>query len=413
MPHRTWLTGALMVMLFAARTTAAQEHHERGLPPPEIRALFEDGAMTIPFDLVNNHIIIPVSVEGTRFDVILDTGMPASGLMLYGTDAVDDLGLEYGPMKVRIGGAGNEGAPLEARLAIGVTVDVASVRMTNATVLVPPPLPHFTPYHAGVIGASLFDNFVVHIDHDNRRIHLYDPETYEPPEDAIAVPLTFTHHFPYAQVVVTMGDGRKIPLMVVVDLGASHAISLNTDSSEAISVPDAAVRAVIGRGVGGQVRGRVSRIRGVDLAGLSLSNVVATFPVRDHQHPGGMDSKGGNLGGDVLRRFNVTFDYAHSRMLLTPNRQFETPFEWDMSGMRLGPGKDAAVRIESIIAGSPAEKAGLAVDDVVTHVDGRAVSAEDIPDLLQRMKQEGSVLAITASSDGKPVEVRLELRRIV
>ena len=57
--------------------------------------------------------------------------------------------------------------------------------------------------------------------------------------------------------------------------------------------------------------------------------------------------------------------------------------------------------------------AGLAVGDVVTHVNGRAVSNEDIIELREQMKREGEVLEITARRAGKPVEAKLRLRRLV
>jgi len=214
-------------------------------------------------------------------------------------------------------------------------------------------------------------------------------------------------------VIVTTDEGRVVPLNVVVDLGASHGISLNIGPGDEFEVPARAVRTLIGRGVSGEVHGQVGRIRGLDLGGVFLADVVATFPDGEHQHPRGIDSRNGNLGDGVLSHFNVTFDYAHKRMLLVPNDRFADPFEWDMSGMRMQPGKDAALRIESILEGSPASKAGLAVDDVVTHVNGRKVTAADLFALREQMKQAGKVLEITATRAGKPIVVRLKLERMV
>ncbi|MCZ6695583.1 MAG: aspartyl protease family protein [Acidobacteria bacterium] len=407
------LCSAMMTMSLAAGTAAAQGLHGGGMPSQEIEVLSRDGNPTIPFELVNNHVIIPISVSGSKFQVILDTGMPMSGLMLYGTEVVENLQLEYGSMKARIGGAGGDGKFIEASVAQGVTVDVENVRMKNSTVIVAPPISHFTFYHDGVIGASLFNNFVVEIKYDEQRITLHDPDTYTPPDSATALPLTFKHNIPFAEVTVTMEDGHKVPLTVAVDLGASHAISLNVDSTDAIAVPENTIHAVIGRGVGGVVRGEVGRIRRLDLGDIALTDVVATFPVADHQHPGGMDSRNGNLGDGVLKRFNVTFSYALERMFLTPNREFEAPFEWDMSGMRLEPLDDTALRIDSILGGSPAEKAGLAEDDVVTHVNGRAVSVQNMIEIRKLMKRDGAVLEIRATRAGKPIEVKLELRRLI
>jgi C-terminal processing protease CtpA/Prc len=100
-------------------------------------------------------------------------------------------------------------------------------------------------------------------------------------------------------------------------------------------------------------------------------------------------------------------------MLLAPNERFEAPFEWDMSGMLLGPDDDEGLRIENIVANSPAARAGLAVDDRVTHVDGRAVSTEDVIELKELLRRDGTVVTIQATRAGAPLTVTLTLVRLV
>jgi len=69
-----------------------------------------------------------------------------------------------------------------------------------------------------------------------------------------------------------------------------------------------------------------------------------------------MVSRHGNLGDGVLQRFNVAFDYPHKRMLLVRNERFADPFEWDMSGMRMQPDGDAAVRTRAVEAGRQGDR---------------------------------------------------------
>lgn len=414
MQSRFIFCAAIGIFLFIAGGATAQERHGgEGMPASEVEVRSADGRVTIPFVLKNNHVIIPISINGSKFDVILDTGMPMDGLMLYGTDRVEKLGLQYAGFKARIGGAGGEGEHIEADMAHGVTIDIEDLRLKNAMTIVAPPLHHFTSYHDGVIGASLFNNFVVDINYDDGRIELYDPASYTPSPKAVSVPLTFEHNVPYAEVRVTTSTGKKVPLHVVVDLGASHGISLNADNATGIEVPAKAVRTVIGRGVSGEVLGQVGRIRSLELGDVSLADVIATFPDSEHQHPRGIDSRNGNLGDGVLKHFNVTFDYADKRMLLVRNDQFSEPFEWDMSGIRMQPDEKADLRIESIIDDSPAAKAGLAVDDIVTRVNGRPVTSDNLFDIRELMKRPGEVLEITATRAGKPIEVKLKLKRMV
>jgi len=411
---RTRIILTLALILTGAIGQTSAQHHGRGIfAEPELEVRSDSGAITIPFELINNHLIIPISLGEATFDVILDTGMPISAVMLYGTDRVDELDLNFGSMQVGVAGAGG-GDPISARLAQGETVDVGALRMKNTTLLVMPPLPGMSLYHDGIIGAALFENFVVGIDYDERKLHLHDPATYTAAEGAVEVPLSFhgPRRVPYADLKVTMASGQAADLQVVVDLGASHTLSLNMDTIEQFAIPASTISSTIGRGVSGPVLGRVGRIGGLELGGFAFSDVVATFPISAHQHPGDMDSKNGNLGSGILKRFNVTFDYASKRMLLEPNNAFEAPFEWDMSGMRLEP-VEAGLRIDDLVAGSPAADAGLAVDDVVTHVDGEPASARNMFELRNRMQRDGTEIKIRATREGRSVEVKLTLRRMV
>jgi hypothetical protein len=63
----------------------------------------------------------------------------------------------------------------------------------------------------------------------------------------------------------------------------------------------------------------------VKIGPFRLENVVTAFPpaeVRSKQE--GAD---GIIGNDLMRRFNVIFDYGNKRLYLKPNRHFDTPFE--------------------------------------------------------------------------------------
>jgi hypothetical protein len=300
-----------------------------------------------------------------------------------------------------------------ADVALDLTIDIGDLRLSGARAIVAPPIPGFTSYQEGVIGASLFRNFVVAIDYDTGRITLQDPKRYVPAKDAVSVPLTLEHNMPFAEVTVLGPGGRRIPARVVVDLGVAHQISLNTGTAEGLEPPAGAIRTIIGQGVGGSVRGQVGRIAGVDLGGVIVKDVVATFPDREHQNPAGMKAGNGILGDGLLQRFHVAFDYAHNRMLLSPNKAFDQPFEWDMSGLWLQPEVDDALRVASVVADSAAAQAGLASGEILARVNGKPVAAADLPALRRQLRQAGQVLEVTVMRDGKPIDATLRLRRQV
>ncbi len=373
-----------------------------------------DGRVTLPFRLVNNHVVMKATVQGVPVDLVLDTGMPMDGVMLYTTPKVSGIKLKYADdMRTQVGGAGSKEHRIEAAMASDLTVDIGDLRLSGARAVVMPPPPGLSLYHDGVIGASLFTHFVVAIDYDAMTLTLSDPARFTPPEASASVPLTLEHNLPYAEVAVLTTDGRRLPAKVVVDLGASHPISLNLGEVAGLDAPAGALRAVVGAGLGGKLTGQVGRVAGIELGGVTLRDVVATFPDKEFQQPGGRTTGGGNLGDGILQRFNLAFDYAHTRLLLAPNKSFSAPFEWDMSGLWLQPDGRGALRIDEVIETSPAGRAGLARGDVLTRVNGRAVSEADLWTLRESMRRPDAPFAVTVTRDGKPVEVTFTTTRMI
>ena len=102
MRRRKWVL--VFAVMLVTTAVSAQEHRARGmLPEPKLELLTEDGELSLPFELINNHLIIPVKLQGSTFKVILDTGMPMSGLALYETEQVKNLELNRSPIRAQIG----------------------------------------------------------------------------------------------------------------------------------------------------------------------------------------------------------------------------------------------------------------------------------------------------------------------
>jgi aspartyl protease/PDZ domain-containing protein len=371
--------------------------------------------VSIPFRTVNRHLLIPVMVHGKGpFQVILDTGMPIEELMLYDNPRVASLGLTYlENVQAMVVGAGGSGKGSMARIAEGAPLAIGDLQILDARITVLPTPPGFGAYHDGVIGAALFRHFAVSIDNDRSVLTLRRPEAYRPPEGAAVIPLIMEHGMQFLDAKVRIGDGDATPVRLVVDLGASHAVSLNESKQSGIRAPERSIATAIGRGVSGQVTGRVGRIRSLEIGGVTLTNVVATFPDREHHSPRGMDSRDGNLGSGVLGRFNVTFDYAGKRVVLKPSGRFAEPFEWNMSGIQADPTEEGSMEVRQVLARSPAAEAHVRVGDRVVKIDGESVSEANYYPLWERMKDEGRTVVLELRRGEKLLEVSLKLRRLV
>jgi PDZ domain-containing protein/aspartyl protease len=419
---RLALLSALLLLVAAplpAAGSAVQDLHETLARDPHAEPEFQipGGASEIsfPFQLINQHVVLPVMVNGQGpFQIILDTGMPMDGMILYGSDKVEALHLSYlDNVQVQVGGAGGKGEDKPARMALGLALGIGDFKVLNIRTVVLSPLPGFGVYHDGVIGAALFHNFVVSIDNDRSVITLRQPAAFDPAKGAAVIPLTLDHGMPFIEAKVKLTASAEIPVNLVVDLGASHPISLNGGTGSRITVPQGSIPATIGRGLSGDIRGRVGRINSLQLANLTLASVVATFPDQANGAPRKMDGRDGNLGNGILSRFNVTFDYPGRRMVLEPGKRFSEPFEWDMSGMQAEPTGAGSVRVREVLPGSPAALAGIQEDDRLMKIAGEEVTEATYFSLRERLRKDGETVSVEVRRGDKQIGVSLKLRRLV
>ena len=370
--------------------------------------------VTLPLQADDNHIILPISVNGSDpLPMVLDTGMPTPGIALFAAEHVEGLNLEYSPMRAQIGGAGGDGKRLEARVAQGAELGLGVATIAGARVIVMPPIPHFNLGHAGIIGLDLFENFTVTIDYDRSEVILSRPGTFSPSAQAAMVPLETRNNLPYIKAGLPGATGVDDTIRLALDLGASHAVSLNVSSHAAITLPVGAIDTQIGRGLSGPIRGHVGRLPVFELGGYRLDRVVATYPVPRHENPRGVDSLDGNLGMGVMSRFNFTLDYAAKKLYLEPNESFADPFEWDMMGMVLEPGEGDTLTVTEVLPSSPAEVAGLQPGDVVVAIDGEPVAATDRSRVRKTCRRAGAEVSVRFKREGAIKTVRVTLRRLV
>jgi S1-C subfamily serine protease len=122
----------------------------------------------------------------------------------------------------------------------------------------------------------------------------------------------------------------------------------------------------------------------------------------------------GNIGGEILRRFVVTFDYARRIVHLVANAESGKPFEVDRSGLWINRHAQGAV-VGAVMAGSPADTAGVLVDDVIVAIDGAQASGIGL-DALRRLLANspiGTRMAFDLRRGESQIQAALELRDLV
>ena len=376
----------------------------------------------IPFEFQANLVIVPVKVNNSdtlRF--ILDTGV--SSILLTDPKIATLQRMKFA-RNVKISGAG-AGNDIEAGIVLDNTVtmgDMIGYRQ-NLVVLKEDilKLSEFvgSPIH-GIIGYEIFNRFAVTIDFGTSEIILENPEHYKyKPSKGERFPITIEENKPYLSTVELINDKQNLPLKVILDTGAGHAISLDANRNNGIPMPEKVVKAQLGRGLSGIINGSLGRISKLKLGKFEMKNLVASFPDSASYRIKGMEltERQGNIGCEFLRRFKITFNYRDQYIVLKPiNRRMKEPFEHNMSGIELmARGNDfREYMIDRVVENSPAEDAGLLQGDRVMFINNKSskdISISEIYKLFQ--KGEGKNINLIMKRGNEMFFATINLRRLI
>lgn len=268
----------------------------------------------------------------------------------------------------------------------------------------------------GLLGRDVIERYVVEVDYERRLLRFHDPATYVVPPDAVAVPVTFDGGRAVVAAKLTLTDGRSVAMRMLVDTAAS-GIAVSRPFAAKQRIYDAIAPAIDGPmavGVGGVAQQRIGRAKQFAFAGFTFDAPIVSATV---SRAGGVDRRenDGLLGASVLRRFTVTFDYAHRRLLLVPNGALGEPFEADMSGA----GVMAAdmnfdrIRVRYVLPNSPAAEAGLQEGDEIVSIDGHSAAGLKVDGIHALFEQPGKRYLLRIRRGGRELDVAIVTRRLV
>jgi hypothetical protein len=349
-------------------------------------------SLRIPFELHSNLIVVPLHINGSdTLNFILDSGI--SMTLLTDPKIAKALGLKY-VRKVQITGVG-EGESLEALVAINNKINLNGIEASGQSIVaLSEDVLHLSNYVGmpihGIFGFDLFRHFVVRIDFNNKILTLYHPDKYEYKGKGEKIPITIEDAKPYLQAKAIWADNRSVPIKVILDTGAGHALSLDMGSHEEIQ---------IGK--------------------FELQNVITSFP--DTNSAAAQIAKRvnrqGNIGCELLRRFDVVFDYSRNYVVLKPNKRLlRASFERDMSGIDLkAKGDDyRSFVIDRLEDNSPAMLAGLMEGDEIISINGQIASQMRLSEIYKMLqRKEGKEIRIFVRRGVQFIYTSFYLKRLI
>ena len=366
-------------------------------------------AFTLPFELIDNRVFIEVRLNGKGpYHFILDTGAGAD----VGDHVARQLGLELADAGEGQGVGEKKQHFSRTRIA---EVQVGELRMRDIEFGVTPlddsPQVFGTKPVDGIIGRQVFERMVVKHNYIERILTFTQPEKFTYSGSGTIVHFERPRQIPVVEAVL---DG--VPGKFGVDTGARSALLLYGPFCAQNKLREkyaARLEGVTGWGLGGPVRSLLAR------AGeLKIGDVAVRDPViRLSTQKAGLtasSSMAGLIGPDVLAQFDVTFDYARSRIIFEKNRNYGRRDSYDRAGIWMGQTGNTFTVVD-VIAGGPGQEAGVRQGDTILAIDGVSTEHLVLPEVREKMRRRpvGDKVSLLLESEGKQRSAVVILRDLV
>jgi hypothetical protein len=255
----------------------------------------------------------------------------------------------------------------------------------------------------GIIGYSFFSRYVVNLNFDSSLISIYQPGEMEYPKGGTLLRPAFTT-LPIQNI--TFRDRKKQDFNFYFDSGAGLCFLLSEGYAKDSSILLSKRKPfnTQAEGMGGRLQMRLTVVKMVQIGSYKFRN-VPTYLYDDEFNVTSYPFVGGLLGNDLLRRFNLTINYPKREIHLLPNSHFSDLFDYAYTGMSIYY-IDGSIVVEDIIAGSPADKAGIKKDDIIIGI-GKDFT-NNIISYKAILQSEKEKFKITISRNNKLMQVILK-----
>jgi hypothetical protein len=372
----------------------------------------------IPFKLVRNMIVVQLSINNKGpFNFVLDTGV---GLVII-TDPtlIDSLSI-INKRSIKIAGIG-VGKDYEAYVVSGLRFTLPGITSDNigAAILKKEQfnLSNYAgiPIH-GLIGYEFFDSFAVKVNFSDSSLTVGALKNIRVFNKSNKVPISIEDRKPYLTTNVRFTDGKLLHCKLIVDLGAGHPLLLENPEMQRYALAQKLISANLGVGITGPITGFLSRINEIELAKYKLKNIITSFPDEDTSRMQNYSVKrDGNLGINILKKFNMIIDYQSGNMYIKPNMHFNEPYEHDMSGMEYyADGPDLKhIYINRVEENSPADEVGLETGDEILAINFKPIekmTVEEIDNIFQSREDRSLLIDISRHDKRDRVVIKLKKR---
>lgn len=218
----------------------------------------------------------------------------------------------------------------------------------------------------GIIGYSFLNRYIVKLNYDSLYMDICSRGSIKYPRGGyLFKPIISTLPVQLGRVK----DERTQNVRFLHDIGAGVCLMLSQDFVDDSSLLQKKRKLwpKDGEGIGGKVRMNLTVVKELKIGPYRFRN-VPTYVFEDTYNVTSYPYLAGLIGNDILRRFNVIYNYAKRDIHVVPNSHYRDPFDYSYSGIELY-FVDGKIEIGSVAPGSPAEQVGIKEGDVVIAVN--------------------------------------------
>jgi hypothetical protein len=365
-------------------------------PATSARFAFGGNVSQVPAEFIGNLIFLPVRVnQGQPSLFELDSTAPVS--------SVD-------PQRAAELGIANLQAPVLGLSGVDISLpNLGEIASKDFGARVGRP-------YEGAVGCDLFAGVVMEIDYARQTVRIYDPAGYKYSGAGKNFPLKFHNGMPVLRAKVDVNGRKSAEAWFVLNTALDASLVLSDAFAQQHHLFSSHMKTIaVGPGelnVSGNAV--VARIESFQMGPYNVEMPLATFA--QAKLPGDDDKEiAGEIGGGMLRRFTVIFDFVRQEVILEPNDEFRSDDREDMSGISVaasGPGFKTFT-ITQVRPGTPASSAGIQTGDVIAGVDEEASADMTLDALRGLFRQVGHKYKLLIERNGKTLTVNIQMRRLL
>ena len=369
-------------------------------------------AVSVPFVLNFDHIIIQISLEGSKpLNFLFDSG---AGGTLMTKEVADSLGLKSTINRKNVGVSGSH----RVGVIKGVRLAIEGTNVGNITVLsADTPLEEMdngSKVH-GIIGYPILSRYIVEVDYVKSVLNLYNRNSYKYNGGGQTLPINILSNLPIASATVIMYNDMAFEGDFLIDTGARSYMIISAPSVVRYNMADNigeyySVRATIGSSQK-RTKIRYGKLKSVKFAELDFDDLPVALS-SDSKGVLSMSDIDGIIGNRLLYRFKIIFDYHHGVIHLEPNDFIGDDYEISLSGFGIN-FKSGKPFIKNVVDQSPGDKAGLRNGDEVISINGKLVENISTNEIREAFTEDGGKIEIVIKRNKKFKYTEFTLKALI